>query len=143
MAVSAAYLCLVYFEGSAKDIKYVSMLLLFYSQGLFLYYTWGRTPPHILNIAPILVLCAVGFLKIFLEGIGAERFQRLIAIVLIVISICAVYIPRVLCLLLWPSRHLTMCVCGSQNLLSGYLKTANFQIHYGSMAICRSLVSLI
>ncbi len=93
MAVSAAYLCLVYFEGSAKDIKYVSMLLLFYSQGLFLYYTWGSTPPHILNIAPILVLCAVGFLKIFLEGIGAERFQRLIAIVLIVISICAVYIP--------------------------------------------------
>jgi hypothetical protein len=93
MAVSAAYLCLVYFESSAKDIKYISMLLLFYSQGLFLYYTWGSTPPHILNIAPILVLCAVGFLKIFLEGIGAEGFQRLIAIVLIVISICAVYIP--------------------------------------------------
>jgi len=93
MAVSAAYLCLVYFESSAKDTKYISMLLLFYSQGLFLYYTWGSTPPHILNIAPILVLCAVGFLKIFLEGIGAERFQRLIAIVLILISICAVYIP--------------------------------------------------
>lgn len=93
MAVSAAYLCLVYFERSAKDTKYISMLLLFYSQGLFLYYTWGSTPPHILNIAPILVLCAVGFLKIFLEGIGAERFQRLIAIVLIVFSLCAVYIP--------------------------------------------------
>jgi hypothetical protein len=93
MAVSAAYFCLVYFEHSAKDAKYISMLLLFYSQGLFLYYTWGSTPPHILNIAPILVLCAVGFLKIFVEGVRAEKFQKLIVLTLTVISICAVYIP--------------------------------------------------
>ncbi|WP_447984327.1 hypothetical protein [Nitrospira sp. Nam74] len=93
MAVSAAYFCLVYFEHSAKDTKYISMLLLFYSQGLFLYYTWGSTPPHILNIAPILVLCAVGFLKIFLEGVRAEKFQKLIVLTLTIIAICAVYIP--------------------------------------------------
>lgn len=93
IAVSAGYLSLVYFERTARDLKYIVMFLLFYSQGLFLYYTWGGTPPHILNIAPILVLCVIGFLKILLEGCGGGRFQKPIIVSLIVISLCVVYIP--------------------------------------------------
>lgn len=93
MAVSAGYLSLVYFEKTARDLKYIVIFLLLYAQGLFLYYTWGGTPPHILNIAPILVLCVVGFLKVLLEGCWEGRLQRPIVVSLIVISLCVVYIP--------------------------------------------------
>lgn len=124
IAVSAGYLSLVYFERTARDLKYIVMFLLFYSQGLFLYYTWGGSPPHILNIAPILVLCVVGFLKIILEGGGWERFQKPIIVSLIVISLCVVYIPGALAY--YSTKQTFDKVFVDHKTYQWNLKTANF-----------------
>ena len=124
IAVSAGYLSLLYFERTARDLKYIVMLLLLYSQGLFLYYTWGGTPPHILNIAPILVLCVIGFLKILLEGWGEGRFQKPIIVSLIVISLCVVYIPGSLAY--YSTKQTFDKVFVDHKTYQWNLKTANF-----------------
>ncbi len=124
IAVSAGYLSLVYFERTARDLKYIVLFLLFYSQGLFLYYTWGGTPPHILNIAPILVLCVIGFLKILLEGWGGGKFQKPIIVSLIVIALCVVYIPGSLAY--YSTKQTFDKVFVDHKTYQWNLKTANF-----------------
>jgi hypothetical protein len=124
IAVSAGYLSLVYFERTARDLKYIVLLLLLYSQGLFLYYTWGGTPPHILNIAPILVLCVVGFLKVLLEGLAERGLQKPIIVSLIVISLCVVYIPGSLAY--YSAKQTFDKVFVDHKIYQWNLKTANF-----------------
>ena len=93
MAISAGYAFLSYFGNAPRDLKYLALLLMFYSQGLFIYYTWGNTQPHILNIAPILALCAVVFVKLIVESTNLKEYRRLAVLALIVLSLCFVYLP--------------------------------------------------
>jgi|GEM_PF-6086282 len=93
MIMSAGYAFLSHVGNAYGNLKYLALLLMFYSQGLFLYYTWGNTQPHILNIAPLLVLCAVLYLKLVFERTSFKEYQKPLLLVLIVASFGFVYIP--------------------------------------------------
>lgn len=93
LAVSVGYACLLYFEDASKDLKYLGLCLLLYSQALFFYYTWGNTPPHILNLAPLLILCVVVFIKLILDSGPWGGYQRMICSVLLLVAFCFVYVP--------------------------------------------------
>lgn len=93
ISISAGYAFLSYVGNADNNLKYLGLLLMLYSQGLFLYYTWGNTQPHILIIAPLVVLCAVTYLKLILERSYLRQYRKPVLLLLIVISFSFVYMP--------------------------------------------------
>ena len=91
--ISGCYLLLLRMERTANEWKYLALFLLLYSQGLLVYGLWGGTDKHLLNIASVLVLGGVVFLKILIDRSRLKRYEQVLVSALIVGALGFVYVP--------------------------------------------------
>ena len=91
--ISGCYLMLLRLEDVANEWKYLALFLLLYSQGLLVYGLWGGTDKHLLNIASVLVLSGVVFLKILIDRSRLKRYEQVLVSALIVGALGFVYVP--------------------------------------------------
>jgi hypothetical protein len=96
LGLNISYLVLLAFSNLTKEWKYIALFLLFYSQGALVYYVWAGTDKHLLNVASILVLAGVAFIKLVIDCSSVKRFERLAVGSLIVLALIVVYIPGLL-----------------------------------------------
>lgn len=90
--ISGCYLLLLRMERMANEWKYLALFLLLYSQGLLVYGIWG-TDKHLLNIASVLVLSGVVFLKLVIDQSRLKRYDQVLVGALIVGALWFVYVP--------------------------------------------------
>jgi len=90
--ISGSYLLLLRVEQVAKEWKYLALFLLLYSQGLLLYGIWG-SDRHLLNIASVLVLSGVVFLKLVIDQSCLKKYEQILVGALIVGALSFVYVP--------------------------------------------------
>ena len=91
--ISGCYLMLLRLEHVANEWKYLALFLLLYSQGLLVYGLWGGTDKHLLNIASVLVLSGVVFLKLLIDQSRLKRYEQVLVSALIVGALGFVYVP--------------------------------------------------
>ena len=91
--ISGCYLMLLRLEHVANEWKYLALFLLLYSQGLLVYGLWGGTDKHLLNIASVLVLSGVVFLKLLIDYSRLKRYEQVLVSGLIVGALGFVYVP--------------------------------------------------
>ena len=91
--ISGCYLMLLRLEDVANEWKYLALFLLLYSQGLLVYGLWGGTDKHLLNVASVLVLSGVVFLKILIDRSRLKRYEQVLVSALIVGALGFVYVP--------------------------------------------------
>ncbi len=78
-----------------NPLKYVALLLFFYSQMLLFYYVWGSTDYQFLNYAPIYALAVIVLLKLLIDNVDfLKRNTNFIIASLIFVSFTA-YIQSV------------------------------------------------
>ncbi len=90
--ISGCYPLLLRMERMASEWKYLALFLLLYSQGLLVYGIWG-TDKHLLNIASVLVLSGVVFLKLVIDHSRLQRYDHVLVGALIVGALGFVYVP--------------------------------------------------
>jgi hypothetical protein len=90
--ISGSYLLLLRLEQVAKEWKYLALFLLLYSQGLLLYGIWG-SDKHLLNIASVLVLSGVVFLKLVIDQSCLKKYEQILVGALIAGALSFVYVP--------------------------------------------------
>jgi hypothetical protein len=81
---SVGYIILVKFSKIDHPLKFVSVFLLLYSQGIMLYYIWGATDVHFLNLAPIYALTFIVILKLFVDNSTFTKHQHSIVVVCLI-----------------------------------------------------------
>jgi len=91
--ISGCYLMLLRLEHVANEWKYLALFLLLYSQGLLVYGLWGGTNKHLLNIAPVLVLSGVVFLKLLIDRSRLKKYEQVLVSALLVGALGFVYVP--------------------------------------------------
>ena len=96
LVISGCYLVLLRLYKATSELKYIALFLLFYSQGVLVYYIWGGTEKHLFNVASILILCGVTFIKLVIDYSSVKHFKRLLIGSLLAVALIVVYIPGLL-----------------------------------------------
>lgn len=94
--ISGCYLLLLRVEHVATEWKYLALFLLLYSQGFLAYGLWGGTDKHLLNIASVLVLSGVVFLKLLIDQSRLKKYEQVLVGALIIGALGFVYVPGLL-----------------------------------------------
>jgi hypothetical protein len=85
---SLGYLVLLTQRRNWDHESYIAMFLLFLSQGYMVYFIWGGTSPHFLNMAPLYAVAAIKLLQVvFARGERSRDIQKLVVSSLMVLSL--------------------------------------------------------
>lgn len=93
LSLGAAYLILLKSADVEDEVKYPALFFFLYAQGALVYYVWGGTHPHFLNLSTIVALASVCLLRLLLRHSPARRFESLTLATLAAGALAAVYLP--------------------------------------------------
>ena len=96
LAISACYLVALLWGKMASELRYVTLFLLVYSQGVTLYYVWHGGDKHLFKVASILALGGVAFIRLIIEHSSVKRYEKALIGSLIAVALVTVYIPGLL-----------------------------------------------
>jgi hypothetical protein len=90
---SIGYIMIFKVIKSNDQMKYIGLFLLFYTQGMLLYYIWGGTNYHFYNYAPIYVITALVILKLFIDNIDIVKIRESLIIFIVIVLSLLIYVP--------------------------------------------------
>jgi len=79
----------------SREYRNILLFLTFYSNGLFLYYIWGASPPHFQNLFPIYALAAVVALKALADCPIFDGYEKWVLSIGQAATMVALLIPAI------------------------------------------------
>lgn len=93
LVFAAMFSIIIRFHDSTNELKYAALFLVLYAQASAVYFVWGASNNHLLNIAPVLVLAALAVLRLWIEESRAREYRHLIGTSLCAAALAGFYFP--------------------------------------------------
>jgi hypothetical protein len=125
LAISACYVVVLRMESAKPELRYTTLFLLVYAQGVLIYYIWGGDEKHLLNIASILVFGVGLILNLVIDHTSASRFHKVVVAGLTILIFLGIYTPGVVAY--YKSRHEYKNIFAHHKIYDWELETARFR----------------